>query len=242
MNIAERIRIIPVLILVAMLAFSVRIIDVVSGVQSFSGMAYALEDSADDHGSDKAMDKHEDEGQKGLLIVEDNKPMKLEGESEEGEGEEPVTDWVDASDANFEFAETRMAIFQEITEQKKALDQKQRGLETREALLQAAEQELDRKFQELSQLRNKIESLLETQSEEEKARITSLVRIYEGMKSKQAARIFDTLDLDILVAVMSQMSERKVSPVLAEMNPERARTVTILLAEEKKLPELPQGN
>ena len=49
-------------------------------------------------------------------------------------------------------------------------------------------------------------------------------------------RIFD---LDILVEVISRMSERKVSPVLAAMNPERARTITIMLAEQKSLPELP---
>ena len=86
------------------------------------------------------------------------------------------------------------------------------------------------------------ENLLENQSEEEKARIVSLVKIYEGMKPKDAARIFDTLDLDILVSVVSQMSERKLSPVLAAMNPERARTVTIMLAEQKRLPSLPQNN
>ena len=85
------------------------------------------------------------------------------------------------------------------------------------------------------------EKLLEDQSEEEKARIASLVKIYEGMKPKEAARIFDTLDLDILVNVVSQMSERKLSPVLASMNPERARTVTIMLAEQKTLPEMPEN-
>ena len=60
------------------------------------------------------------------------------------------------------------------------------------------------------------------------------------MKAKDAARIFDTLDLDVLVSVVSQMSERRLSPILAGMNPERARTVTIVLAEQKQLPKLPQ--
>ena len=89
-------------------------------------------------------------------------------------------------------------------------------------------------------LRSEITKLLEEQSEEEKARIVSLVKIYEGMKPKEAARIFDTLDLDILVNVTSQMSERKLSPVLAAMNPDRAKTLTIMLAEQKTLPVLPE--
>ena len=120
------------------------------------------------------------------------------------------------------------------------LDKRERDLATREALLQAAEQELDRKYQEMDAIRSEIKKLLEEQSEEEKARIASLVKIYEGMKPKEAARIFDTLDLDILVSVTSQMSERKLSPVLASMNPDRAKTLTIMLAEQKTLPTLPE--
>ena len=54
-----------------------------------------------------------------------------------------------------------------------------------------------------------IQDLLKQQSEEEKARIASLVKIYEGMKPKDAARIFNTLDTDILLDVVGKMSERK---------------------------------
>jgi flagellar motility protein MotE (MotC chaperone) len=110
---------------------------------------------------------------------------------------------------------------------------------TREALLRAAEQEIDRKYNELAQLRGEIEKLLQKQSDEEQARIVSLVKIYEGMKPADAARIFDTLDIDVLMQVMSKMSERKLSPVMAAMNPERAKTMTIMLAEQKQLPSLP---
>jgi flagellar motility protein MotE (MotC chaperone) len=60
------------------------------------------------------------------------------------------------------------------------------------------------------------------------------------MKPKDAARIFDTLDIDILVAVVSKMSERKIAPILGLMDPERAKTLTIMLAQQKKLPTLVQ--
>ena len=59
------------------------------------------------------------------------------------------------------------------------------------------------------------------------------------MKAKDAANIFNTLDMDILISVMGRMSERKLAPILAEMNPDRARSVTIFLAEQKSLPTLP---
>ena len=149
--------------------------------------------------------------------------------------------WRDASDSDIDISSVKMEMFEDMAARRKELDRREQTLVTREALLQAAEQEIERKYQEMDALRNQIEQLLEDQSEEEKARITSLVKIYEGMKPKEAARIFDTLDLDVLVNVVSLMSERKLSPVLAAMNPERARTVTIMLAEQKTLPELPEN-
>ena len=93
-------------------------------------------------------------------------------------------------------------------------------------------------YDDLSQrrttIKNEIEALLKEQSAEEQSRINSLVKIYEGMKAKDAARIFNTLDMDVLIMVMSRMSERKSSPILAEMSPDRARTVTLLLAQQKQ--------
>ena len=151
----------------------------------------------------------------------------------------PDVEWRDASDQELDYSNVRMEMFDDLSERRKMLDKREKELMTREALLRAAEKEIDRKYQELNGLRTQIEELLQQQSEAEQARITSLVKIYEGMKPKDAARIFDTLDLDVLLAVMAEMSERKLSPILAAMNPERARTITIMLAEQKKLPELP---
>lgn len=230
-----RFRMLPALIVVAMLAFSVRLVDFATGVSNLSGSAMAQEEmSANNAGS-----------------MEDSMPddSMLSDGSEAAEGDEsfsqeeiPAVDWRDPNDDDIAFSEINREVFDDLAKRRKMLDRREKELMTRDALLRAAEQELDRKFQELSTLREEIENLLQQQSEEERARIQSLVKIYEGMKPKEAARIFDTLDLDVLMAVMSRMSERRASPILANMNPERARTVTILLAEEKQLPTLPGSN
>ncbi len=235
-------KILPVLIIVAMLTFSVRIADIVIGFSAFSGKAQAEEKEEDS--------PQELTGSKSIADqIEARKAGKSENSYEEDEESKvtevsddtmPEMEWRDASDQELDYSNIRMEIFGDLSERRKGLEKREKEIMAREALLRAAEQELDRKYQELSSLRKQIEGLLKQQSDEEKARITSLVKVYEGMKPKDAARIFDTLDLDILVAVMSQMSERKLSPVLAAMNPERARTITIMLAEQKKLPELPQ--
>ena len=130
-------------------------------------------------------------------------------------------------------------LYQDLSRRREELDGRERALVTREAFLEAAERELNQKLRELTALKNEIESLMQEQSEEQQERINSLVRIYEGMKAKDAARIFNTLDMDVLISVMARMSERKSAPILAEMSADRARTVTILLAQQNQIPTLP---
>lgn len=238
---SERLKIIPMLIMVAILAFSVRLVDFVTGVRDISGAAIAAVGSAPASPVEDEMKlaaaEPEMENTPGTAepeMAEDDEPVKFGDEAESIE-------WRDASDTDIGVSEVKMEMFEDLAARRKNLEKKERMLVTREALLRAAEQELERKYQEMSALRNEIEALLEDQSEEEKERIQSLVKIYEGMKAKDAARIFDTLDIDVLVNVMSRMSERKIAPILAAMNPERARSVTIMLAEQKSLPELPQN-
>jgi flagellar motility protein MotE (MotC chaperone) len=253
-------KILPLLVFVALLAFSVRLVDVVTGFSNLSGSAQAgdtgkVEEVAAAKPPEGGALK--EPGQEPAPAAEEKKPEGEKPATETAAKEEPakpglkiendeaapavdLPEWRDPADEDPEYANIREDVFKDLAKRRDELDKREKELVTREALLQAAEKEIDRKFQELSQLRGEIEKLLGTQSVEEKARIASLVKIYEGMKPADAARIFDTLDLDVLVAVVGQMSERKLSPVLAEMDPERARTITIMLAEQKKLPELPQ--
>lgn len=223
-------KIIPLLVLVAGLSFSVRLADVAIGVTSMSGSAVAAD----------TKEQEPKEMEMAAAETSDDEAEQEEGVTEAPEIEPP--EWRDPVEDDPAYEAIKMDVFKDLSKRRAELQSKERELTTREALLRAAEQELDRKYQELTQLRDQIEGLLEQQSEEEKARIQSLVKIYETMKPKDAARIFDTLDLDILAAVTAEMSERRLSPILAAMNAERARTVTTILAEQKQLPALPNGN
>lgn len=252
MNTLKPFRFLPILIFVAFLAFSVRLADVTIGMARLSGdalaeaqakAANATEPHAGDMQTEEAHGGEETQAQETAADAgESADPAHEEGKPglvfEDNSAEVPA--WRDAGDSDLEMTSVRMELFDDLAKRRAELEKAQKDMKVREALLKAAEQELDRKYQELRKLRGEIEALLERQSDEEQGRITSLVKVYEGMKPKDAARIFDTLDLDILVQVLSRMSERKLSPVLAAMNPERARTVTIMLAEQKKLPSLPQ--
>jgi flagellar motility protein MotE (MotC chaperone) len=136
------------------------------------------------------------------------------------------------------FSGAELDVLQSLAKRRDELDQREQQMGQREALLKAAEGEVDRKIAELNKIKGELESLLNKQQSVQDERVDSLVKIYEGMKPKEAARIFDTLEMDILVSVISKMSERKSSPILANMDPEKARAVTINLSEQHKLPDL----
>jgi len=135
------------------------------------------------------------------------------------------------------FSAAEIEVLQSLARRREEIEKREQKLAEQEALLKAAEQEADRKIAELNKLRADIEGLLGKQAEMEDERILSLVKIYENMKPKEAAAIFNTLDMDVLLAVISRMAERRSSPIIANMEPERARLVTIRLAEQRKLPE-----
>ena len=54
--------------------------------------------------------------------------------------------------------------------------------------------------------------------------------MYETMKPKEAAKIFDRLDIKVLIDVATQMKPQIMSAILAQMSPENAERLTVELA------------
>lgn len=243
----HRLKLLPILVFVAALSFSVRMSEFVGGFTSSPGSAFAqnasppttpLKAPTEEAGETASADAAKEEAPKeeaAAAAPSSEAPAKPAAPAATG-GER--ANWKDSLDSDLEYSEVKMELFEDLANRRKDLEDKEREMVLREALLKAAEQEINQKYKELETLKGEIQGLLEQQSEEEKKRIASLVKIYEGMKAKDAARIFDTLDMDVLLQVMTQMSERKSAPIIAAMNADRARSVTIMLAEQKKIPSL----
>ncbi len=129
------------------------------------------------------------------------------------------------------------ALLERLGERREELDGRMRELEMRERLLDTAEKKLDGRVGDLKTLEEKNSPAARAAVEESKA-IKNLVIMYEAMKPKDAARVFDRLSLDVLVPVVQQMNPRKMSEVLAAMAPERAEKLTIALATSGRGPAL----
>lgn len=166
-------------------------------------------------------------------------PPPMKAQDVKPSGEEPAAAEEKPTEAPRDFSDSEVELLQALSQRREELDKREKKLQGREALLQAAEQQVDRKIAELKSLRTDIEKLLGQQSKEEQERIESLVKIYESMKPKEAAAIFNTLEMDVLLSVLSHMSERRSAPIIAAMTPDKAREITIKLSEQKQLPALP---
>jgi len=136
-------------------------------------------------------------------------------------------------------------LLQQLSERRAELDRRAAALRQREVVLQAAETRIDEKIAKLAALEKEIGGIVDKQSDEDAARIKSLVKIYETMKPHDAARIFEQLDMPVLLNVVEHMKERNAAPILAGMDPARARAVTLALAERRdaraKLGPAPQA-
>lgn len=131
-------------------------------------------------------------------------------------------------------------LLHDLAERRQELEVRERRLQEREALLRGVEQQLVDKQAQLNRIKAEIDSLLEVYQGEQEDEARKLVNIYSNMKPKSAALIFNDMDMDTLLAVLRGMKERKIAPIMAAMNPEKARLVTRELAEIRDLPELPQ--
>lgn len=138
-----------------------------------------------------------------------------------------------------EYTDEEVEVLQQLAKRREELELKSRQLDEREAMVAAAEQRMEQKMAELKALQSTVEDLLKQRSDAEEARLQSLVKVYQNMKPKDAAQVFEELDMDVLLEVVSRMNERKLAPILALVSPTKAKEMTYELAQQKTLPFSP---
>jgi flagellar motility protein MotE (MotC chaperone) len=125
-------------------------------------------------------------------------------------------------------------VLQALGERREALELRGTQLETQDALMLAAEQRLNERVAELRQLETTVNELLGRLDEEQERRVNSLVDVYQRMRAKDAAEVFDGLDDDVLVQVASRMRQANLAEVMGRMSPDRARALTQMLADRAR--------
>ncbi len=122
------------------------------------------------------------------------------------------------------------AILESLHDRRQRLDARNRELDMRESLLKAAEKRVEAKVSELRGVETRVKTEMGDRDKAEAKRLQGLITMYENMKPKDAARIFDRLDMKILVKVSTRIKPRTMSAILAQMTPEAAERLTVELA------------
>lgn len=134
------------------------------------------------------------------------------------------------------FSKAEIELLANLAQRREQLEQRSREIDLRESLLAAAEKRIDDRLAELKKLEASIKQIVQQYDKQEEQNLQGLVKVYENMKPKDAARIFEKLEPNILLGVVERMKEAKLATVLAEMSPATAQDLTVRLATRKQIP------
>ena len=132
------------------------------------------------------------------------------------------------------YSKSELDVLENLSKRRDELDAREKDLEIKSKVLDATQNRIDDKMAEMKALEAQLSKVVALYNEKQNTQISSLVKIYETMKPTQAAAIFNELDMPILLEVIDKMSSRKVAPVLALMDPRKAKEVTEQLAAMRR--------
>ena len=168
----------------------------------------------------------------------DEQTQTASNESEEGASEAPAAPLCEMPD----FAEraglspSEVEVLQALGDRREELDARAAEIDTQAALMAAAQQRLDQRVAELRELEGTVSNLLGRLDDAQEERMTNLVDVYQRMRAKDAASVFDGLDDAVLVQVASRMRRDSLAAIMGRMAPNRARQLTQMLADLARPP------
>lgn len=125
------------------------------------------------------------------------------------------------------------AVIERLGARREELDARAAELEMRLALVEAAERRVNERTSALLVLEARINALVEEKKAMDEGQFASIVAMYETMKPKEAAAILDQLEMPVLLRVARAMSPRRMAPIMARMDPRKAKDLTSSMAVEQ---------
>ncbi|MBL7545589.1 MAG: hypothetical protein JNL11_17350 [Bdellovibrionaceae bacterium] len=136
---------------------------------------------------------------------------------------------VESSRIDFDFVK-------DFKERKKALDQKEEDLKNWEAEIQNQKTELDSKIVEIQKIRKDISAQLDDRVKADQAKLDTLVQVYSQMKATQAAKVFETLDEDLAVDILTKMKKKNAADILNLLKADKAQILSEKFAGYSRKP------
>ncbi|MGH1351949.1 MAG: MotE family protein [Methyloligellaceae bacterium] len=135
---------------------------------------------------------------------------------------------------NFKAAKSEFAILQSLANRRRKLDEREKQLILQRNLLKAAEQRLETKIAEMKNMEARMSGDAKKKKSSQSERYRKLVEMYSKMKPADAARIFNRLDVQVLMELVEHMNSRAMASILSSMDPVKAEQLTNEIASQGK--------
>lgn len=120
-----------------------------------------------------------------------------------------------------------------LVEKEKALAEQERKIKAKEAQMKLEEDRLQARLEELTKLYDEVASVQNKNKEQGAAVLARLVKTFESMQPKKASGIISVMEDKLAVELLLSMKEKKVAVVLEAMDPNRAMTLSSLVAQRR---------
>jgi len=133
-------------------------------------------------------------------------------------------------DPNQPVSPSERAILERLQSRRQELEARAREIDIRESLLKSAEKRIESRVEELKAVEARISTATAQKTEADANRFKGIITMYEGMKPKDAAKVFDRLEMSVLFEIASHIAPRKMSDIIGLMSTEAAERLTVELA------------
>jgi flagellar motility protein MotE (MotC chaperone) len=122
------------------------------------------------------------------------------------------------------------AVLERLQDRRQELDARAREIDIRENLLKATEKRIEQRAQELKDTESRITVTTQKKEEVDVQRLKGLVVMYDNKNAKDAAKVFDRLEMKVLIELATQINPRRMADIMAQMQPEAAERLTVEMA------------
>ncbi len=228
------IRLLPAVMLTVGLLLSIKLVNLVFFPEKYTRTTTPIyaQEATKEKASTNAPDKMED-----TLDTQKNDAKKTENNQKDIASNQPQKDTKKIADKengrveeDFQY-NRKDSILTQLRNRRNTLEKIEKSLTLKKNLIELSEKRLDEKIKQLKELQEieKQKKIRNELSKEQK--LNHVIKMYEGMKPSEAARILNQLEMDVLKKIVTSIKPRNMAKILAKMDVNIAQQLTTELAE-----------
>lgn len=147
-----------------------------------------------------------------------------------GAVEEPVSDLAQKDERATPAAADLHALLATLRQREQDLEQRESRVMERMRALEIAEVAIDRKLAELTRAEEALSEAVATASVAAENDLSKLTEVYEKMKPKESAALFEEMDATFAAGFLARMRPEAAADIMAGLSPKVAYTISVVLA------------